>query len=351
MRLRAASLSALLLAGAIIGWPAGAFAGASGAAPARPSAPPELQALAQRMETLQVSSERISENMEVAGLGEAGPLGDTGQLFGKGHSHASPIPFIAISGEASASPHDASFEVTFLGISAQLRVIEGDEYVFDPTIASYDGGRPWVSSDPQERADQHLGVADLFSPVGFLQSTSQSSHPEPAGGPHGPFAGTLELIDRASNFEALGTTIVDGQAVSEFTATLDLRDAAGLELGGLENAASGTKPAVPFARVALFIAPNGVPVRTAVEAHRGRSGFSVRADVLAIDIPVVVESPPAAQTIALSEYGRIEHRRERRVLAGLRRRMRRQLAKLCRRARRRRRAHAPRGLCTGQPAK
>lgn len=265
------------------------------------------------MESVQITSERFSQKGEVTDLEESGPLAT---LRDKSAPKGSATVF-AISGEAGTAPPGASFEFDVFGISASVRLVGTEEYVFDPAIASYDGGRPWVGSDPQERAHRRKGILDLLNPVSFLQFSSKGDPVEPGSAPHAPFASALALIRDASGFTALGPTTFDGQAVSEFTATLDLRHAQGVELDGLENLP--TKVVGTIAQVTLFIAPSGVPVRTAVEWHKRRASFAATSEVTAVDNPVVVVPPPASATIALVEYERIEHAREQRTLAKLRR--------------------------------
>jgi hypothetical protein len=65
----------------------------------------------------------------------------------------------------------------------------------------------------------------------------------------------------------------------------------------------------------VFIAANGVPVRTSVVLSIGKLRLSVGADVLAIDFPVTIPAPPAAaETIGAAELEQLEKARLKRLL-------------------------------------
>jgi hypothetical protein len=298
--------------------------------------PPALQTLEQKMEQLQVNSERFSLVFEIEGAGKLG------KLFGAGHGGTQSIPFLTASGEASISPSEAVLNLSFLGIASTMRLIGETEYLFEPALARYDGGRPWIRSDPRERKQTGRGQTLALSPASLFEVTPKSTHKEqPVGGATGPFARTIELVNHAQNVQEVGPTTVDGQAVTEFTATIDRQALAGGVIGGGTRKTSkgsanmspkpsgkpkprmGGKPRMRKLRVRklrllptkleLFIAPSGVPVRTNIVTGRHGSAATITTDILAINIPVVVQPPPVNATISLAQFRTLLRKREQAV--------------------------------------
>jgi len=73
----------------------------------------------------------------------------------------------------------------------------------------------------------------------------------------------------------------------------------------------------PLLRVELFLAETGLPVRTSIVivARHGKGEVIAQSDVTAIDVPVVVQAPPAAETIEAAQLHRLLRRRARRLAA------------------------------------
>jgi hypothetical protein len=70
-------------------------------------------------------------------------------------------------------------------------------------------------------------------------------------------------------------------------------------------------------RIELFLAETGLPVRTnvVVVARHGKGELIEQSDITAIDMPVLVQAPPAAETIEAAELHRLLRRRVRRLAA------------------------------------
>lgn len=291
---------------------------APGAAQASAEAPADLLALEQQMGQLQANSERFSFQEELS-LNEG--------LLGRG------IPFdllVAGRGEASDAPPQASLEAGLFGVSAEpVRMIGETSYRYERSAAEADGGRPWVRST---RKPSPTGALD---PGGILGGDQ--------GGKQGTFSKLIEELGRALAIEESGPATVDDQRVLEFDATLDptpilaqLEKSTSsppkaplnslLRIPSVGGSRGSRKPvAPPSLKLELFIAPNGLPVRVRVTLAVEGVTVAVRVDTLAINVPVHVSPPPAAETIDEASLRRIEARH----LA----RARRRLLRDCRRLR------------------
>lgn len=300
-----------------------------GAAPATAATPlpPDLVGLEQQMAQLQANSERFSFQEEIA----------LGELLGK----QTPLVLIfAGDGEASDSPAQASFAGGLFGLpQEQTRVIGGITYRYKQAAAEIDGGRPWVRSPTKEAKEE----ASTLDPGGILGNDKT--------GQQGTFSKLIEELNGAQSIEESGPATVDGQRVIEFDATLNpapllaqLRSKATpsghplsslLETSPVGSPKAPAKPtAPPTFELEVFIAPNGLPVRIRFTFADEGTTLAERVDTLAINIPVDVQPPPAAQTIEEPQLKQIERRREARELARAMRACRRvhgRQAKVCRR--------------------
>lgn len=284
--------------------------------------PPDLVALEQQMAQLQINSERFSLQEELS-LNEF--LGQQG------------IPFVLIvagEGEASVSPPQAAAVSSLLGLTeVQTRIIGNVVFTYERRAAAIDGGRPWVRSQLAHK-EEGLDTSGML--------------PGDAGGPQGTFSHLIELLNGAQAIEEAGPVTVDDQRVIEFDATLDPTQffsklepqshESGHPLNSLfEEPATKKTPAKPSppptVKLELFIAPNGLPVRDRIAVTAEHATVVLRVDTLAINIPVHVSPPPAAQTIGKTQLTRIERRlaaRELRRALRTCRRLHSKRASLCR---------------------
>jgi len=290
-------------------------AAASAPAPSPPAAtpvpaavPPDLQALEQKMLALKPTSERFSASIDIAEKPKVkGPVGGFNHVFG--HAGSVLAPLIAVAGEISLGPPpEASFTVSFLGIAISGRLIGSTLYTHEPGLSRLDGGRPWVE-------ERNTSLAQALG--------SQANGPGgSAGEPGTDFAALTKLIAHAQSIAELGPASVDGVPVTRFKLAVPI--------GALQKPAHSRRARArarrerklfaPLLRVELFLAETGLPVRTSVVVvfRHGKGELIEQSDITAIDVPVLVQAPPAAETIEAAQLRRLLRRRARR-LAKLRR--------------------------------
>ncbi len=265
--------------------------------------PPDLVALEQKMAQMQVNTIRFSGT-------EAFDF-----TLGKGGFE---LPLLlGIEGEVGMSPQEGTFTAGLPGLaSVKERLIGNTLYTRQPDVASEDGGRPWVRSE-HKQLDEATGTG----PVNL-------------GGGSGPgqaFKGVIEEMNSGHSFIEVGPTIVEGQPVMEFTSLLETTKLPNLSAKSLKTF---NKLHLTTIELGLFIAPDGLPVRTSITAPGGHSTFSLTVDILAINFPLSVQPPPARKTIGEAQLHKLQRRHERAAI--------RRLMHLCRRASRKH-AHPAQG--------
>jgi hypothetical protein len=286
----------LLVAAACLG--ACAFPGVAStqAALPLPPQPPELQALAQHMSELTVSSQRLTAKERIGGKlpRKLSAL--------KGLSEE-------VSGEESISPPFANATSKIAGRTTTLLQIGNTLYTHDPSIARIDGGRPWVAQSLTGKAGQfsakpRLGGSTLGAGGSLLNPT--------------PFKSDAELIKQGTDVRALGPSTIDGQATVGFAGVVTARRLAESALPKKQVARLRRKHIKLKATFEAFIAANGVPVRMNIVLSIGKVRLIAGEDVLAIDFPVTVPAPPpAAETIGAAELEKIEAARLKKLLKKL----------------------------------
>jgi hypothetical protein len=267
--------------------------------------PPDLQALEQKMLALKPTSERFSASINIAEKPKVkGPVGGFNHIFG--HASSVLLPLLTIAGEATLGPPpEASFTASFLGIAISGRLIGSTLYTHEPYVSRLDGGRPWVEERGTSLA-QALG--------------SQSTGPGGSAGELGTgFTALAKLIAHAQSIAELGPANVDGQPVTRFKLAIPI---ASLQKPAHSRTARARarrerKLFAPLLRVELFLAETGLPVRTSVVlvARHGKGEVIEQSDITAIDVPVIVQAPPAAETIEAAQLHRLLNRRARRLAA------------------------------------
>jgi hypothetical protein len=241
------------------------------AATATPAQPAELQALEQKMSELPVNSERFTANIAVTGRSLPHALAPLRKLS------------VSLSGEASTTPAQAVVSATVLGKTITVREVEGVAYLDSPALGARDGGRPWVMEGSED-------MAKLFA-----------GNPGIGAGSSTPFKSTATLLRSGRDVRALGPSTIDGQAVSGFAADID---ALKLEEGQVPAKLRAEARKLHLRRTAAvqeFINAEGLPVRTSLILHLGPVRMTISADVVAINFPLSVAAPAAAETISLSE--------------------------------------------------
>jgi hypothetical protein len=227
--------------------------------------PPELQALEQKAQSLKLNSERFSLNFLITE-----PSGKKISIAGSGVARLSPL-----AGEVVETAGSKRLVVRIIGNTVYLKY---------PGLARLDHGRPWVRST-ESKLSAESGLNAAAAPQGLSSSFS--------------------LIDSAAeSVQQVGPATVDGQATIEFTATINL--SALLSRFGEKLVAKLQQAGVSTADLELYIAPNGLPVRTVTTIDVEGGTVTAANDILAADIPVSVSKPAAARTISEAVFKRIE---------------------------------------------
>lgn len=271
----------------------GASAASPPRAPAPPVAraplPPDLVRLEHSMLALQLNDESFSASVSVSAPGApGGPFGSFSRMLA--HA-ASTFALLTASGEESYTPQLARFDVSFLGLKIEGRLIGTTLYEYEPFLTEGDGGRPWVE-EPNKRLDQAVGV-EVQSLGGSAGSNATRA-----------FGPMIETLNGARRLREIGPYTVDGQATTGFRATVDL--ATGRHLSATDRRLL-RKLGAGHTHLEMFLAEDGLPVRTLLrfgvrlQNGAGQAELSLQSDLAAQTTPVVVEAPPAAQTITLAQ--------------------------------------------------
>ncbi|HEX4465702.1 MAG TPA: hypothetical protein VH025_00820 [Solirubrobacteraceae bacterium] len=234
-----------------------------------------MQPLEQQLSTLQLSSEQFSARIDLKGAPRRGPLS---KLRGQA---------IQLSGVASASSQQADVTASVAGKSLEVRLLGKQVYVNTPAIAKIDGGRPWVSETLASDDTKLLG-----SNVSGLGSGDSS----------GPtFKDLAELISSGSHLRGLGAATIDGQATTGFAETIKPLSIYDAQIPAKVRSALKRLHLKPTAKLQVYLASNGVPVRTQVTLALGAARLHVDSDVTAVNVPVTVAPPAPAETITSAQ--------------------------------------------------
>jgi hypothetical protein len=289
-------LTCALLAVAALDLALAARALALAAAAAVPP-PPELAPLLQKTSELQISSERFSGESTITGKKLPVKLKALGGLKMK------------IAGELSISPEAASITETLAGKTISLRLVDNTLYIHDATIAKHDGGRPWV----KESESQAGGVFGSHPTLGG-GNAGGSGGPAGSGGSvgsagastAGAFKTETALLKASPDVRSLGASTIDGQAVSGFAGTADPTEIEQSTLSAKLREQLRKSHIAAASSFEIFLAANGLPVRSNIVLALGGVKLNVTDDVLAINFPVAaIPAPPAAETITAAELKRL----------------------------------------------
>jgi hypothetical protein len=335
-----------------------ALFGASLAVPAWAAAqvpavvPINLQVLEQKMAQIRFDTARISGR---AVLGEMGPAVSGAELgaAAKGSNTlvSSTVAAVRLSPPESTSTGKIEAPKTSghmlgsghtLGLGAGVvreRTIGSTVYTYRPSVASFDGGRPWVRSTRRapQTGGESAGIAGISdSPAAPASGTGAGSTPI------APFAKLIEDVNSGLSVQEVGPVTVDGQQTIEFTVSSSLeRVLSPKQLAALTKATStlgallsptespkqhaeAKKHREEAARklghtpvqLELFIAPSGLPVRRISILGNRTSGIGGEEDILALEVPVDVHAPPPRETIGQARLRKLE-RKHRGPICGL----------------------------------
>jgi hypothetical protein len=335
--LRACVLSGVVLG--LVGAAPTALASEVVSPQARVAVPPALQALEQKMQQINFNTARFSTRF---GLGELGSPANGAELGSNVNVCKSLVT--SSTGIERLSP-PASVSVGefdgVVGSKSKELSIGNTIYVFTPSASRSDGGRPWVRSAVQRTPKSAAGAA-------FGSALAPAHLASGSDGSEGHFAKLIEETNGALSIQEVGPATVDGQEVTEFTASLSLtklitRQELEEFTGSFSslNELLAPKPSPKQREEAkkhqeeatqklseapmeleLFIPPNGIPVRTTVVIGKRSEGIGAEQDILAVGVPVVVHAPPVDKTIGQAQLRKAEQQRFKRELRQLRKRIR-----------------------------
>jgi hypothetical protein len=253
-------------------------AGASGSSQrARASAapvvlPPDLVTLEQRMSELQVSSERFTLSEWFSGVSLPKELS---ALIPKGE---------VARGLFTLSPPAGEVTLTLFGERLTMKLVDGVVYLDVPTLWGHDGGRPWVKL---ERRDFHKMFGGTLGIEGAGQPGSVAVD---------PYAPLRARLNAALSITELGPSTVDGQPVTGFAAKLRP-----LVTKVTLKASRRSLTITSRRSLEVFIAANGLPVRTRTTTTIGHVHEIAAADITGVNEVTLIEAPAASQTITTSE--------------------------------------------------
>jgi hypothetical protein len=246
--------------------------------------PTQLQALEQKMDELKITSLRFSELTSVRAPRGGRQVLRLLKLLGVDSR---------MSGEVTVAPAAANVQLSLFGQPLSLREVGETVYLYSAKLGAADRGRPWLRLGPGGLGE--LVTVDgksVKAPAGATQpKLAEPSLAEP------PFAALQKMLAEARAVTDLGPGVIDGQPVARFLATLTPPQPLTARRGLLRTRARLT-PATET--LELAIAPDGLPVRTKIIV-RDHDVTTTDTLQLAANFPLVIEPPPAAQTVTLAE--------------------------------------------------
>lgn len=255
--------------------------------------PADLVALEQKMGELQITSMRFSTQTSIVE-----PTGDHELL----ETVLKSLLPSRVSGEGTVSPR--AWNVT-LGPSAHaltLRLVGKTTYLYLPQIASHDHNRPWIKLGPG-------GLLELLA-----GNRKNVKMPKTAGSNVGPpaiveppFDTLRKVLAGAQEVRELGAGTVNGQPVTTFLALVTSEQLEHEHLASTARPVSSPKRSLT-ATLEVSLAQNGLPVRTVITANDAGIVITATVDIPAVNFPLVIEAPPASQTISIPEIRKLERR-------------------------------------------
>ncbi len=293
---------ASVLALALAGTPGVAAAAEPAPVPSSPHAslPASLVALEQKMEELQVTSMRFSSETSFAV--SRGNLGGFSKLL------KALLPS-GVSGEETLTPPAGNFTLTLFAHPFKLRVVGAATYLDLSGRARGPHHRVlhiWVKLGPGGLLEVFTVNGKHLKPPKTPESTvSQPALAEP------PFTGLRKALAGAEEVRETGTGTLYGQPVTNFLAILEPE-----QLEHEKDLASTSRllpsPPPPMVTLETSLAQNGLPVRTVIAEHSKGFAVSATVNIPAINFPLVIEAPPASQTISIAQLRKLERRSRRR---------------------------------------
>jgi hypothetical protein len=276
--------------------------------------PPDLLALEQKAAALQITSLRFTVATK---LTERHPVRKLDKPFKAVGLDST------ITGEETLNPPAANVTLGLFGVPLTFRIIGTSSWVYVRQLAPLDGGRPWVRLGPggfAELVTIEGGGAPPHRGPPLAPSVGQPDFAQP------PFAKLAATLAGASAVSELGAAIVDGVPVTRFLATLrpgqlESRHAVsrsrqviavhqGIRPRALRRPAAKSKLTLEVA-----FASTGMPVRIVLTQKMPDITTSATIDFPAVNFPLTITSPAAAETISVAELKALEAKEKRRRAA------------------------------------
>ncbi len=271
---------------------------ASSALAAEPvTVPAALQTLEQKMLMIQFNTARVSG---VFALGDLGTPAEGADLSAQANVCESLIVSTNAKVRLSPSGTVASSQIEGGPVIKQISVGH-TSYVYTTSAKRYDGGRPWVRS-VQTSSKSSNGLFGAVPAVGEEEPRTSTE----------VFKGIVEAVGQAQSIQEAGPIGIDGQQVTEYTLTIPMAAllAKHLSQKQIETAKKKNKVFKGIAEATdtleLFIAPNGMPVRTINVVGPRNEGIGVEQDILATNIPVSIHKPPSNLTVGEARLRKLE---------------------------------------------
>jgi hypothetical protein len=174
-------------------------------------------------------------------------------------------------------------------------------YSYLPAVKRLDGGRPWVRSVRPPPTSSSPGLAGLTASLSGEEPTTSTAF----------FKRLIEDVNGAQSIQELGPTTVDGQQVSEYSATTSMTKLLAIRLSQkrietAEQDKAFKTLAAQSVTIELFVTTSGLPLRTIDVIGPRNEGIGIEQDILATGIPVVVHAPPARLTITQARLIELE---------------------------------------------
>lgn len=259
--------------------------------------PAGLLALEQKTSELHVTSLRFSLQTSTTFPKRERQLGKVLKLFGADTT---------ISGEATVTPSASNVTFGLFTLKLTMRRVDGVSYLYLAKLAPVDHGRPWIRLGPG-------GLGELFTINGKPVAGTKPAKPETEEPAlvEPSFSGLEKLLAEAREVREVGPGTLNGQPVTRFLAQLE---PAQLKSEALATSARRVHvhnpPPIPTTTLEVSLSPEGLPVQTIIKEVEGGITVTATLDIPAVSFPLVIEAPPAAQTIDMAEYRELAKRAE-----------------------------------------
>jgi hypothetical protein len=274
--------------------------------PPPPPLPPDLQALEQKMQALQLTSLSFVVR---TGLVHDHPSHETSQLMSLLGLETT------VSGEETLSPAAAEVKLSFFGAPLTLRIVGGITYLSSRQLVKTGDGVRWIRAPggPAELFSSALPPRERPRPEPLQPSVGQPSYAEP------PFAKLREILAGAREVRELGAGVADGQPVTRFLAPLRpsqlFSDRPPRPRRRFRRRLPLPPRPVPPTTLEVAFTASGLPVEFVLAVRGGPTAAEATLDFPAVNFPLVIEAPAAAETISIAQLRALaahKHHRHRR---------------------------------------